>query len=112
MITRTDVLEVLSQHCGKIHGITCPQIVEEVTGHLDYDPVSERRVREIVVELRMEGYAICALPGAGYFIAESADELDATCRFLIDRAMCSLKQVSKMKGIAMPDLYEQLHVPT
>jgi hypothetical protein len=71
-----------------------------------------RVARQLISELRNEGHHVCAHPSAGYFIAETADELDATCKFLTDRALSSLKQVAAMKRVSMPDLYGQLNLPT
>lgn len=110
-INRADVLRALSGHVGVALGVHIGQLTHEITG-LAPDPAHERRVRVLIEELRREGEHICATPRDGYFIAQTAEELEATCKFLYDRAMTTLKQVSAMKKIALPDLAGQLHIKT
>lgn len=114
-ITADRVLEVLSHHIGASKGIDAHTLADEVCNfHIpphDFANI-ERQIRSVIVELREQGQHICAHPCTGYYIAATPDELDATCEFLYDRAMCSLKQIAAMKRIAMPDLRGQLHLPT
>ena len=49
--------------------------------------------------------------GDGCFLAETPEELNATCEFLYSRAMTSLTQVARMKRKALPDLRGQLGLP-
>jgi hypothetical protein len=109
------VLSVLSRHIGRDNGATAEQLAREIAsgsvpgqGYV----VLTRQLREAVVQLRLEGHHVCATPENGYFLAANADELDATCLFLHERAMTSLKQVAAMKRISLPDLRGQLHLPT
>jgi hypothetical protein len=111
-ITPAQVLTELSHHIGKDNGIHVRDLVARITGQLaGCDPL-ERKVRQIMVELRMEGHHICSKPESGYFMAANAEELNETCEFLYDRAMTSLTQVSRMKQVSLPDLRGQLHLPT
>ena len=64
---------------------------------------------QVLTEL---SHHICAHPGTGYFMAETPEELNETCKFLVDRSMTTLTQVSRMKRIALPDLHGQLHLKT
>lgn len=107
---KDDVLAVLQRHIGAGRGVHIGPLVHEITGSAGAD--LERRVRDLGVELRMEGYCVCAEPAVGYYLAANAEELDRSCRFLVDRAMTSLSQVSRMKKIAAPDLYQQLKIKT
>lgn len=109
-LTADNVLAALSRHIGRGRGITVSALVYEVTGR-ESDPSAERTVREIIVELRLAGHHVCGHPKNGYYIAADAAELDATCRFLVDRSMTSLRQVSAMRRVATPDLYGQLRLP-
>lgn len=112
---RTDtVLTVLRRHIGRKKGATAEQLAREITDHhMPYpSSVLTRQLREAVVQLRLEGHHVCATPENGYFLAANAEELDATCLFLHERAMTSLKQVAAMKRISLPDLRGQLHLPT
>ncbi len=99
------VLSVLSRHIGRGNGIGGKQLALDAG-------VEERRVRKLVSELRRDGHAVCAHPKTGYFIAETADELDTTCEFLTSRSMHGLVDASYLKKIPLPDLLGQLHLPT
>lgn len=112
-LTSAGVLTALARHIGAEHGVTAAQLAAEAAG-LDNIQAhyAERQLREAVVQLRLEGHHVCATPENGYFLAANAEELDATCLFLHERAMTSLKQVAAMKRISLPDLRGQLHLPT
>jgi hypothetical protein len=109
-LTPDRLLAALSRHVGRERGITIGNLVFEATGRAP-DTATERRARELIVELRMTGQHICGHPSSGYWIAASADELDAACTFLVDRAMTSLRQVAAMRRVSLPDLYGQLRLP-
>jgi hypothetical protein len=111
-ITPAQVLTELSNHIGKNNGIHVGPLVMRITGQSTRNEPNERRVRQIVAELRMDGNHICAHPARGYFMAQNPEELNDTCEFLYERAMTSLSQISRMKQISMPDLRGQLHLPT
>ncbi|HJW81983.1 MAG TPA: hypothetical protein VJ396_07040 [Acidiferrobacterales bacterium] len=115
-LSTATVLTLLSRHIGRENGVTAEQLAREISG----DPVPlrttttvlTRQLREAVVQLRLEGHHVCATPENGYFLAASAEELDATCLFLHERAMTTLRQIAAMKRISLPDLRGQLHLPT
>lgn len=111
-ITPAQVLTALSHHKGKDNGIHVRELVQRITGQLVNAEALERQVRTIVTDLRMQGHHICAHPGTGYFMAATPEELNETCKFLVDRSMTTLAQVSRMKRIALPDLHGQLHLKT
>jgi hypothetical protein len=98
------------QHCvGESSGHTAEQLVQAITGrHSDAD---QRRLRTVIEALRTAGHRICANPTHGYYLAATENELDRACSFLFDRAMTSLRQVSAMKRVALPDLRGQLGLP-
>lgn len=110
-LTTHGVLQALSRHIGRRNGVRADLLVHEVT-QAPSGPIDERRLRALVTELRLQGHHVCAHPRDGYFMAETPEELDATCEFLYDRALASLTQISRMKKIALPDLRGQLHLPT
>ena len=112
IITRDKVLSTLSRHVGAERGIHIDRLVAEITGDLLPDPGAERRVRALVSELREEGIAVCAHPGAGYFIAETAEELESCCAFLRSRAMHSLVLESRLRKLTLPELLGQLRLKT
>jgi hypothetical protein len=111
LITRERVLAALQRHIGAAAGASASCLVREIVG-CPGDASAERALREVIVQLRLEGAHICGHPRSGYFIAASADELNDTCRFLYGRAITSLLQVSRMKNIALPDLEGQLRLRT
>lgn len=111
-ITPSSVLGELQHHIGAANGIHVRELVYRITGSVMREEALERKVREIVTELRMEGQHVCGHPSSGYFMAETPEELQATCEFLYQRALTGLKQISRMKNVSLPDLRGQLHLPT
>lgn len=103
------LLAILSGHIGKDCGITVEDLAFRMFGQ-GATTRDQRAIRRLVVELRRQGEHICADPRHGYFLAADPAELDQTCRFLYDRAMTSLTQVSAMKRVSLPDLAGQLRI--
>lgn len=99
------LLGILSGHIGADKGMTC----EQLANFLNW---KERDVRKFVSELRDEGEAVCGHPRRGYFIAETAGELDESCRFLRKRAMHSLGLEARLRKISLPALLGQLNLNT
>lgn len=110
-ITRDMLLVALREHIGRARGVTVTALAREVLG-VEPTRGDERLVRKLVVELRLEGHHVCAHPASGYYLAETADELDDTLAFLRDRALSSLQQIAAMKRVSVPDLWGQLRLPT
>lgn len=110
-IDKHTVLAALSRHIGREHGLTARDLVVEITGRAD-TPGATRRLRKVIEELREEGHHICGHPATGYYIAASDADVAATCEFLYGRAMTSLKQICRMRRIAVPDLRGQLRLPS
>lgn len=104
-ITPETVLAALRKHVGALNGITGTQLVIYLTDRTS--AAEERRLRDCVALLRVQGQPVCATPENGYFIAANDEELNRTCRFLLGRAETSLQQVSALKHKAMPDLAGQ-----
>lgn len=105
-MSKADVLNVLSRHVGRDKGINISALALAAR-------VEERMARKLVSDLREDGIAVCAHPKTGYFIAETDAELDRYCiQFLQHRAMHSLRMISRLKKIALPDLLGQLHLKT
>lgn len=99
------VANALARRIGRARGLGASAIAAQVG-------ISERRLRQVVSELREDGMAICGHPSTGYYIAKTADELEETCAFLRARAMHSLVLESRLRKIPLPDLIGQLKVPT
>jgi hypothetical protein len=108
-LTPDAVLAVLQRNVGEAHGLTAEQLALEVTGRKNAaDP---RALRKVIEALRTAGHCICAHPAHGYYLAANDHELDRACSFLLERAMTSLRQVSAMKRVSLPDLRGQLGLP-
>lgn len=110
-LTPANVLSVLARHIGRAHGVTADQLAYEVLGQQPHG-AELRRLRACISRLREDGTAICGHPSTGYFIANSAEELDEGCRFLRARALHSLALEARLRKISLPDLIGQLHLPT
>ncbi|MBW8034190.1 MAG: hypothetical protein FVQ79_00550 [Planctomycetes bacterium] len=110
-INKNSVLNALSNHIGKHRGVRARRLVYEITDRPSTH-CAERQLREVIVELRNEGQHICGHPGTGYFIAANDKELNETCQFLYGRSMTGLKQIARMKKVAVPDLKGQLRLQT
>ena len=110
-ITTDTVLAALSRHIGAANGVRADALVAEITGDLS-SAQAERDLRQAVVKLRDAGHHVCALPAGGYYLAANDAELDASCEFLYQRAMTTLRQIAAMKRVSLPDLRGQLHLPT
>lgn len=117
-LTAHQVLSALSRRIGQENGATGKVLVQDIFGAVAAPErvynlhTAERQLRDVVEQLRLEGHHVCATPEHGYFLAATAEELDATCLFLHERAMTTLRQIAAMKRISLPDLRGQLHLPT
>ncbi|MGP1666707.1 MAG: hypothetical protein ACTS5I_12500 [Rhodanobacter sp.] len=105
-ISLDSVLGALRSSVGEMYGRTARELVLAISGK--HSTGDERRLRQIVVALRLAGYPVCGLPETGYFLAANAAELDRTCEFLFGRSMTTLRQVSALKRVTLPDLRGQL----
>ena len=95
------LLTILSGHQGSTNGISA-------NGLAKLGGVPERRVRQLVSELREQGTAICATPETGYFIPTTPQELRQSCEFLEHRALKSLLLMSRMTNVSLATLMGQL----
>lgn len=109
-LTRDRVLWALSMHVGADNGVHVGDLVREICG--ETNARLEREFRHMVEDLRELGHHICAHPSTGYFVAATPEELEATCKFLRDRAMASLKKEAAMRKVSLPELIGQLRLPT
>ena len=111
-ISPAQVQAELQHHIGKANGIHVRELVQRVTGQLVTTEPMERRVRAIVQELRMGGAHVCGHPNTGYFMAESAEELEETLQFLRSRSLGTLTLESRMRRVSLLDLLGQIHLKT
>ena len=109
LLSPARLLQVLRQHVGQAHGATAKQLVQALTGRHEY-AAAERHLRNVVEQLRLEGYPVCAHPSHGYYLAASDADLELTCDYLRSRAMKSLQQIAAMRRVSLPDLLGQLRL--
>lgn len=93
------------RHTGKARGIKAEQLAHDLG-------ITERTLRALVSLLREGGTAISATPDTGYYIAETAAELEESCEFLRSRALHSLRMEAQLRRIPLPELLGQLHLET
>ena len=107
-ITPETLLQAMFNHQGEAQGVSCRDLAIEISGYSN--AALERRIRSSIKALRTNGYRVCGTPDTGYFMAKTPDELNRTCKLLVDRAMSSLQQVAQMTRQALPDLYKQMRI--
>lgn len=101
-----EVLAALQAHVGAQRGITAACLAAQLD-------ISPRQLRRCISALRRrEGIALCGHPDSGYYIADSAAELERTCAFLRARALHSLTLESRLRRIPLADLIGQLKLET
>lgn len=103
---RAHLLNALSSaHKGSANGIGADALARQLG-------ISPRELRQQISDCREEGSAIVGTPSTGYYIAETAAELEQCCAWLRSRAMHSLRIESRLRNITLPELLGQLHLPT
>lgn len=111
-ISPDQVIAELACHIGADAGIHVAELVRRICGQTVSNALLERKVRQHITDLRMQGHHICGHPASGYYLAANGKELDATCAYLRARAMNSLRIISRLQGVAMPELMGQMSLPT
>ena len=99
------LLAVLQSHIGSGRGITAHALAATLC-------MQERQVRHQITDLREDGIAVCGTPQHGYYIAETAEELQATCDFLRGRALHSLMLESRLRKVSLNELLGQMRLNT
>lgn len=97
------VLNALATHQGRDQGVSA----KDLAARLGVPP---RHLRKFISELREQGLAICGRPHTGYFMAVTPEDLQESCSFLEHRAIHSLRLLSRMKKVSLPDLLGQLRL--
>lgn len=102
MTTKTTLLNLLSRHQGRDNGINARRLAAELA-------VPPRQLRRLISRCRDEdGLAICGHPSTGYYMATTPEDLAASCAFLEHRALHSLRLLSRMKKVSLPELLGQM----
>lgn len=102
-MTASELALVMARHMGRANGISCKHLAEQCH-------VPERHIRKLVSELRFEGTAIVGKPETGYYVATEPEDVQEFVDFHFARARHSLAMVSKVRGMAMPELLGQLEL--
>jgi biotin operon repressor len=95
------LISALARHQGAKRGVSAELLAARLA-------VSPRQLRKAISCARADGLAICGHPSTGYYMATTPDELERTCKFLRRRALHSLQRLSRMTGVSMPTLCQQL----
>ncbi|MFN0182264.1 MAG: hypothetical protein ACKVQR_00455 [Aquabacterium sp.] len=102
MNRKTELLNALSRHQGHGQGIGARALAAQLG-------LSPRELRRLISRCRDDdGHAICGHPSTGYYMATTPEELQTSCAFLEHRAMHSLRLLSRMKNVSLPELLGQL----
>lgn len=103
MASVNQVLNLLAQHQGADRGVSAVDLARRLG-------VPPRALRSLISVLRADGIAICSSPATGYFMAVTPEELQESCAFLEHRALHSLRLLSRMKKVSLPNLLGQLRL--
>ncbi|OFJ46408.1 hypothetical protein BA896_021890 [Janthinobacterium lividum] len=100
--TPDELLTILSAtHIGAANAIGGDQLADQLG-------VKCRTVRSLVLKLRQSAIAVCGSPESGYFIAETAAEVDATCKLLESHGIHQLTVAARMRNTTLPELLGQM----
>ncbi|MEO6917641.1 MAG: HTH domain-containing protein [Collimonas sp.] len=94
-----------TRHQGRMHGINASSLAAQIG-------VTERSLRKLISDAREQGVAVVGAPETGYYVAETAAELEECCHFLRSRALHSLMLEARMRKITLPVLLGQLNLNT
>lgn len=101
-----DLLAVLSaSHIGQSKSIGGAALA----ARLD---VTVRTIRALVRGLREDAVAVCGSPETGYFIAETSEELEGTCKLLETHGIHQLEVAARMRKTTLPELLGQMKLST
>jgi biotin operon repressor len=100
------LLAVLSQHhIGRRNAISGKALAAQFG-------VGARTIRALVLKLREEAVAVCGRPETGYYIAATAEEVDATCKLLEAHGLHQLTVAARLRKTTLPELLGQMKLST
>lgn len=104
----------LQKHRGRQRAIPMAELYEKVFGETPRDKISSTRpLRRVITELRKMGFPVCsAMIGreTGYFLAETAEEIEKFCETMEKRVMKTLYLLSRVKKLSLPEYLGQLKI--
>jgi len=100
--THDQLLTILSRnHNGERNSISGVALAAQLG-------VKARTIRALVLKLRQNAVAVCGRPETGYFLAETSDEIEATCASLESHGLHQLTVAAQMRKTTLPALLGQL----
>jgi hypothetical protein len=105
VVTALVIQRLATRHAGRAKGVRADVLASAMN-------MTERTLRKAVSEAREHGIAIAGTPVTGYYVATNPEELAELCAFLRSRAMHSLRLISRLQQIALPDLLHQMRLNT
>jgi len=108
------LMAAITKHVGKTRCISMVNLYRHVFQKDEGDKINgTRRLRDLVTELRDEGIPIVSSisrTGGGYYLASTASDLDDYCGKLKTKALKLLNRMSKLRGMALPELLGQMSI--
>ncbi len=96
---------IMQRHIGRANAISGEDLAKALG-------VSMRKMRDCKDAVISDGVALCSHPSHGYWIAETAEEVEQACQFHRTRALHELALEAKLRKLTLPDLLGQLHLRT
>ncbi len=108
------LLAVLERHRGRENCIGMGELWRKVF-HRPYRHLinDTRPLRSLIRELRRQGHPICSTSdkyNPGYYLAETAEEMEEFIARHERRGLASLSQTAKLRKLALPELLGQLQL--
>ena len=107
------ILRILKGHQGRENPVSRADLVDRINQHWPLFPVNEREIRKTIKHLTTQhGIAIGSKGGknGGYYICETAEEIEGVARYYDGIGLSSLFTSSKLKKIEMRDYLGQLSI--
>ncbi len=102
------ILRILETHQGRENTIGRSTLVDQVNAECPLFPVSERRIRQIIKHLQSQHGERIGSCGKGYFMTQTAEELEKVCAYYDGYALSSLHVSARLRRMALPELLGQM----
>jgi len=104
------IMGIIEGHRGKENAISRKDLVDRVNEHWPLAPINERKIRERIKHMTTQhGFAIgsCRL---GYFVVETAEELEEICKYYDSYGLSSLFVAAKLRKKHLAEYLGQLSI--
>ncbi len=102
------ILAILEQRQGRENAIGRASLVEAINIDQPLFPVSERTIRATIKHLVTQHGAAIGSNHSGYFMAVTAQEIEAVCKYYDSYGLSSLFVSARLRKIEMRDYLGQL----